>query len=119
MRRKYQIRWVSYNCAISHRRSLDSCTCRTLAWTSSALSKEPDEQLLLVDLTLERFVGPLLEDCVGWLAAGGWCWCYLGDEDELEEEFVGLVGAGEVLECDWLLLALRQEVEGVHSEAYQ
>lgn len=119
MRRKYQARWVSYKCAISHRRSLDFCTCHALAWTSSAFSQEPDEQLLLVDLALERFVGPLLEDCVGWLAARGRRWCYLGDEDELEEEFVGLVRAGEVLECDWLLLALRREAESVDTEAYQ
>lgn len=100
MRRKYQAKWVSYKCAIPHRRSLDFCTCRALAWTSSTLSEEPDEELLLVDLALERLVGPLLEDCVGWLTAGGRCWCYLGDEDELEEEFVRLVGAREILECD-------------------
>ena len=73
----------------------------------------------LVDLALERVVGPLLEDCVGWLAARSWCWCDFGDENELEEEFVGLVGAGEVLECDCPSLVLWHKAVVVGSEAYQ
>ena len=102
MLKKCQIRYAYQITTRGNRVSQWSALERCIAWTGGALGEEPHEQLLLVDLAFQCLVGPLLEDSVGWLVggAGGGSGLNARDEDELEEEFVGLVGAGEVLEGD-------------------
>lgn len=102
MRWKDCFRWRAYERVSSGRVSERGRLGWRVAWARGTLGEEPDEELLLVDLALERLVGPLLEDGISRLGLGaclssrcdGW------DENELEEELVWLVGTSEVLEGD-------------------
>lgn len=62
----------------------------------------------------------MLENGVGWFSMGSTGlsnWCDGWDENELEEELVWLVGAGEVLEGDYNLLG--HGFDNMNAEAYQ